>query len=125
MSSSVRLNAPSEKNSWPSASTLESSRICSSGASTPASTAGGSQSPGSAGHRLRIAYESPSTVRLKYHQSPWRTGTDRSVSRVRALISPKIVSRRPARCTVRASVWAFSASRRATTSGSSTSRIHS
>ncbi|CPU65880.1 Uncharacterised protein [Mycobacteroides abscessus] len=44
---------------------------------------------------------------------------------MRALISSKIRSRSGSRCARRASVYAFSASRCATTSGDSLSRSHS
>jgi hypothetical protein len=45
-----------------------------------------------AGLRQWIPYCLPSSVREYHHQPPLRTGTDRSVSRMRALISSKRVA---------------------------------
>ncbi len=49
-------------------------------------------SPGRTARRQCTAYCWPSTVLAYCHQPPLRTGTDRSLSWVRALISAKIWS---------------------------------
>ena len=74
------------KYSWPSASALQS-RITESGVS------------GTSASRLRqnTGYDLPSIVRVTYHQPPWSTGTERSVSWTRDLISSNTVSTSAAR----------------------------
>src|SRR5699024_10231114 len=106
-------NAPSAKYSYPSASPLPPRSSCSPGSATPGVTSGGTQpagpdgsSPnsGATGTRQCRAYDSPSTVREKYHQPLDRTGTDVSVSLTRERISSWTPSSRPLRATVMASV---------------------
>ena len=78
-----------------------------------------------AGTRQWIGYSAPSRVRTKYHHPSRRAGTERSVSTVRALISPTIASRSGAWSAVTASVYAFSAARCSSTRGSALPRSHS
>jgi hypothetical protein len=98
-------DAPSEKKSWPSASSFRSRSTSSSGISVSVSSAGGVQSSGpEIGQRQLMPYCLPSRERLKYQYDPIRDGTERSVSFVRERISSKSVSRSFARWAVACSV---------------------
>jgi hypothetical protein len=98
-------SAPKAKKGWPSASAFWSRIVCS-----PSPAPAPSRSS-AAVRRTWMGYDSPSTVRARYHQSPFRTGAERSVSWVRPLISSKMASDKAARSANQASVNAFSASR--------------
>ena len=97
-------SAPSEKNALPSASSFPSSSTSSPSSGLPSSGIGGVTSPSRTRRRQLMAYCLPSSVREYRHQFPLRTGTDRSVSWVRALISSNTAERRSPSPDVSASV---------------------
>src|SRR5699024_11295503 len=69
---------PRAKNATFSASTLPSNITCSPSKTSPGWTFGGSQELLCTGTRQYTGYCAPSVVRVKYHQSSIREGTDRS-----------------------------------------------